>query len=240
MYVWVYSGVVLHAHQRCTIYTLYISPLRAGPQGAADQGVQAELRALRRQERAAPQRRPLRHRLMHDAVMGAWARVGGVNGRRSGGMSLSFGGVVTVYIYCRARSLHRFWVSSLYILKLKYYVLELGVLCTHAAAGWVPRLWLHTTGHLGRRGPRLGSDVVDPRQGGYALLRPPAEPLSAATSHGLEAAAPAPPPRTKRRRSPLGRAEAAPPAEPASRRPPRLCVAQRGARRGVRGDVPRL
>ena len=23
MYVWVYSGVVLHAHQRCTIYTLY-------------------------------------------------------------------------------------------------------------------------------------------------------------------------------------------------------------------------
>ena len=34
--------------------------------------------------------------------------------------------------------------------------------------------------------------------------------------HGLEAAPPAPPPRPKRRRSPLGHAEAAPPAEPAT------------------------
>ena len=42
---------------------------------------------------------------------------------------------------------------------------------------------------------------------GISSRRPP---------HGLEAAPPAPPPRPKRRRSPLGHAEAAPPAEPAT------------------------
>ena len=42
---------------------------------------------------------------------------------------------------------------------------------------------------------------------GISSRRPP---------HGLEAAPPAPPPRPKRRRSPLGQAEAAPPAAPAT------------------------
>ena len=58
---------------------------------------------------------------------------------------------------------------------------------------------------------------------GISSRRPP---------HGLEAAPPAPPPRPKRRRSPLGHAEAAPPAEPAT-----ASVGQRGACRDVRGDV---
>ena len=48
----------------------------------------------------------------------------------------------------------------------------------------------------------------------------------------LSAAPPAPPPRPKRRRSPLGHAEAAPPAAPVT-----ASVGQRGARRGVRGAI---
>ena len=105
------------------------------------------------------------------------------------------------------------------VVVLNYYVLELGVLCTHAAAGWVPRLWLHTTGHLGRRGPRLGSDVVDPRQGGYFGRR--------RRSHFSQ-----PPPTDLRRRRPLLRhvpSGAAPPL--AVRRRRRPLSRRRGDRR---------
>ena len=62
--------------------------------------------------------------------------------------------------------------------------------------------------YRGGAGPGVGYDV---RAHSNTIRN-----LVASTPHGLEAAPPAPPPRPKRRRSPLGHAEAVPPAEPAT------------------------